>query len=63
MQADCAATWVSQFSWSKSAELVEQAFVDRLTELSFTPATPRIQRSKQYAAAVVISLLITEENF
>jgi glycosyltransferase involved in cell wall biosynthesis len=53
-QADRAEAWVSQFSWSASAELVEKAFIDRLVELSFKAATPSIRRTKDYVATVVI---------
>lgn len=33
-QSDAALKWVSQFSWDKSANAVEQAFIGRLTELA-----------------------------
>jgi len=55
-QADRALEWVSQFSWTASAGLVEAALIDRLTECSFQPATPAVatHANKVYLAAVVI---------
>lgn len=53
-QAQRAKKWVSQFSWASSADLVEAAFIDRLTELLFEPKKPAVRRDKSYFATVVI---------
>jgi glycosyltransferase involved in cell wall biosynthesis len=51
---EAAKKWVSQFTWEKSAELVEAAFVERLTELSFEPRQPAVRQARPYLATVVI---------
>jgi len=51
---DRARQWVSQFTWAKSAELVETAFIDRLNELLFQPRNPAIKKDRSYFATVVI---------
>ncbi len=56
-QAERAAAWVSQFSWSQSAGLVEAAFLERLAELGFKPAKPAIKRHRELFATVVIPTL------
>jgi len=57
VQADRAETWVSQFSWRESADLVETAFTERLDELGFEPARPNILASSRDFATVVIPTL------
>jgi len=42
-QVEAARTWVSQFSWEKSARLVEDAISDRLIDLGHGPA-PAVRR-------------------
>jgi GT2 family glycosyltransferase len=56
-QAKRALSWVSQFSWSQSATLVETAFRDRLVELGFVPATPAVSQRNEAFATVVIPTL------
>jgi len=53
-QIDQALDWVSKFTWYDSAKLVEQAFLDRLQELSFQPQSPSSSSTTQIKATVVI---------
>lgn len=56
-QVERALSWVNEFSWGQSANLVETAFRDRLAELGFIAAAPTINRSKETFATVVIPTL------
>jgi len=49
-----ASDWVSKFTWFDSAKLVEQAFLERLQELSFQPKVPSSDATAKTKVTVVI---------
>lgn len=56
-QAKAASDWVSQFSWSASAKLVESALQERLAEFGTDTATSGDTADQQMKASVVIPTL------
>jgi len=42
LQIEKANEWVSQFSWEKSADMIEEAILERLNELKYTKITDKI---------------------